>query len=293
MFAEQLTKTKMCRFQPLGKCTKGVSCPFAHHRSEVKSQPDLRRTKLCKALLQTGQCDNPKTCCYAHNREELRSTDAFQKTKLCRNLQFGKCSRGNKCHFAHSTAELKAPELTAAALQLPPGLESLFGFGEDDENTTYMSGEGSKYSGSDGGGDGASQSNATNDPAYEPAYVRIGSDVSSFGGSPHGVGSDVSSFGGSPLHGGVDDDSPFFKTGLGGYPYTTGTEFDYLASFSAWQGEWGMDDSSSMQNYANALASLGLNGMNGWDWGVTEANININSGEAKTKKTIALAIETI
>jgi hypothetical protein len=159
-----------------------------------------------------------------------------------------------------------------------------------------MSGEGSKYSGSDG--DGASQCNGMNDPAYEPAYVRIGSDLSSFGGSPLGN----ASFGGSPLGnasfvgsplGNVDDDtSPFFKKGLGGYPYMTGTELDYLASISAWQGEWGTDDLSSMQNYATALG-LGLNGINGWDWSVTEDSLNINNDKAKTKKVSALTIGTV
>jgi hypothetical protein len=187
-------------------------------------------------------------------------------------------------------AELKAPELAAAALQLPPGLESLFSFGEDDENTTYMSGEGSECSGSDRG-DRASQSSTTNDPAFEPAYVRIGSDVSSLGGSPHGAGSDVSPFGGSPVHGGADDASPFFKNGLGGYPYMTGTELDYLVFLSAWQGEGGMDDWSSMQNYVNPLAGLGLNGIDNYDWNVTEGNIN--NDKAKTKKGLAITIETV
>jgi hypothetical protein len=166
-------------------------------------------------------------------------------------------------------------------MQLPPGLglEGLFGFGEDDEDTTYMSGDGSKYSGSDTG-DGASQSNATMDrqssvdPAYEPAYVRIGSDVSSYGGSPLGDVEDV--------------DSPFLKRGLTGYPYMTGTELDYLASFSAWQGEWGMDDLSSMQNYNDALVNLALSGISGWDWNLTEDGINVNDDKAKTKRASVL-----
>jgi len=67
----QFSKTKMCRFELLGMCTKGHQCPFAHGFLDLKPLPDLRCTKLCRELLQKGQC-NTKNCNYAHSREVLR-----------------------------------------------------------------------------------------------------------------------------------------------------------------------------------------------------------------------------
>jgi len=105
----QFSKTKMCKFHALGKCTKGEQCPFAHDSIDVRNLPDLRCTKLCKPLIQTGIC-NDKNCTYAHSKEELRSTGAFHKTKLCRFMQTGHCTLGIKCNFAHSALELREPE---------------------------------------------------------------------------------------------------------------------------------------------------------------------------------------
>lgn len=124
----QFSKTKLCKFHVLGKCTKGVQCPFAHEGLELRKLPDLRRTKLCKVLIQTGQCSNA-ACMYAHTKDELRSTGAFHKTKLCRFMQTGHCTLGGKCNFAHSFVELREPE-TIEALESPPGLggwESMLG----------------------------------------------------------------------------------------------------------------------------------------------------------------------
>mmetsp|Transcript_62803 Transcript_62803/g.158974 ORF Transcript_62803/g.158974 Transcript_62803/m.158974 type:complete len:412 (+) Transcript_62803:1-1236(+) len=61
----------MCKFHILGVCAKGSSCRFAHAKEELQHLPDLARTKLCKALINTGSCDNPE-CTYAHNKDELR-----------------------------------------------------------------------------------------------------------------------------------------------------------------------------------------------------------------------------
>lgn len=68
----QFSKTKMCRFELLGMCTKGMHCPYAHGAPELKPLPDLRCTQLCRELLQYGECRN-KHCTYAHSREELRT----------------------------------------------------------------------------------------------------------------------------------------------------------------------------------------------------------------------------
>jgi len=264
MFAQKLQKTKMCRFHPLGKCTKGTECPYAHQRLELKSQPDLRCTKLCKTLLQTGQCDNRKNCPFAHDKEQLRTTDAFQKTKLCRNLEFGKCSRGAKCHFAHSIAELKAPDRTST-LQLPPGLGWEGVFGDDDDATTYASGEYSNSFDSGSDGDGASQHNRALDTANEPAYVRIGSESTSFQ---------------SPV--GVSTTDSFRKRGLGDYAYLCGTDLDYLDALSRWQGDWGMTPTS--QGYVDAFAGTDFNGSNSWDWNTFEDQ------DAAEKKAMLQAI---
>lgn len=105
----QFTKTKMCKFEALGICSKGSDCPFAHGDQELKPLPDLRRTKICKALIKLGACQDP-TCTYAHSKEELRtiaSTSSF-KTKMCRFMaENGHCVIGSKCNFAHTPDELR------------------------------------------------------------------------------------------------------------------------------------------------------------------------------------------
>ncbi|CAK0870432.1 unnamed protein product, partial [Prorocentrum cordatum] len=45
-------KTKMCKFNQLGMCTRGEMCRFAHGKHDMNQLPDLSRTKLCKALAQ-------------------------------------------------------------------------------------------------------------------------------------------------------------------------------------------------------------------------------------------------
>lgn len=64
-------KTKMCKFNQLGMCTRGEMCRFAHGKTDMNPLPDLSRTKLCKELINTGQCSDP-TCKFAHTRHELR-----------------------------------------------------------------------------------------------------------------------------------------------------------------------------------------------------------------------------
>lgn len=69
---ERFSKTKMCKFHQVGKCTKGGQCPWAHDPSELQVTPDLRCTKLCKELIATGKCTNAK-CNFAHSKEECRT----------------------------------------------------------------------------------------------------------------------------------------------------------------------------------------------------------------------------
>lgn len=101
----------MCKFNLVGMCTKGLQCPFAHVKSELRELPDLTCTKLCKTLIQTGLCED-RNCSYAHSKDELRATSTFHKTKLCRFSQMGHCALGSKCNFAHSEEEIRPLDTT-------------------------------------------------------------------------------------------------------------------------------------------------------------------------------------
>lgn len=68
----QFSKTKLCRFELHGLCTKGLACPFAHDSAELKALPDLRGTKLCKQFVSLGSC-SMQGCTYAHSKAELRA----------------------------------------------------------------------------------------------------------------------------------------------------------------------------------------------------------------------------
>jgi len=65
-------KTKMCRFNILGACSRGQDCRFAHDRAQLERRPDLRRTKMCPDLISTGSCRHGGECTYAHDKGELR-----------------------------------------------------------------------------------------------------------------------------------------------------------------------------------------------------------------------------
>jgi len=73
-------KTKMCFFHMQGRCERDQDCVFAHDCSELRPLPDLSRTKLCKALANTGVCDDP-ACTFAHSWSERRR---YKQTKLAR-----------------------------------------------------------------------------------------------------------------------------------------------------------------------------------------------------------------
>mmetsp|Transcript_79385 Transcript_79385/g.224718 ORF Transcript_79385/g.224718 Transcript_79385/m.224718 type:complete len:239 (+) Transcript_79385:57-773(+) len=77
--AMKLPKTKMCKFEMRGLCTKGSGCLYAHSIDELQPLPDFRCTKFCKALIQTGACNNPG-CTFAHSKEELRTGPKLSAT---------------------------------------------------------------------------------------------------------------------------------------------------------------------------------------------------------------------
>jgi len=96
----KLTKTKMCKFNTQGVCTRGADCLFAHSTKELNPLPDLRNTKFCKDLIQTGVCGDP-FCTFAHNREELRAAPAG-KPRACQFFaDAGHCKLGARCRFSH------------------------------------------------------------------------------------------------------------------------------------------------------------------------------------------------
>jgi hypothetical protein len=65
-----LNKTKICKFNLAGCCSKGSACTFAHDPDELKAPPDFTRTTLCKFFRQQGWCDNAD-CKFAHSSDEL------------------------------------------------------------------------------------------------------------------------------------------------------------------------------------------------------------------------------
>lgn len=173
----QFSKTKMCKFFRVGKCTKGSGCQFAHQQSDLRKQPDLRCTKICQSFVDTGVCTDPR-CTFAHSKEELRSRGALHKTKLCRNMQAGGCSFGRECNFAHSVSELRSPDIVQK-------LKKTLALGGDDESEKYWSGslsnadscvstdEPDSTAGSDKTADFASSTYTNSSDLGEPAYVHL------------------------------------------------------------------------------------------------------------------------
>jgi len=122
--AAKMTKTKMCKFALVGFCSRGAHCAYAHSADDLKPLPDLRCTKLCQALLETGTCSDPR-CTFAHSPGELRkspSAVAASKTKMCQFYsRTGRCKLGSGCNFSHDAAELRSS--AGAGRLLPEGGE--------------------------------------------------------------------------------------------------------------------------------------------------------------------------
>jgi hypothetical protein len=64
-------KTELCRFYQRGACKRGAACDFAHEEQDVRTKPDLQRTKPCPALVNGQRCENP-SCAFAHDTGKLR-----------------------------------------------------------------------------------------------------------------------------------------------------------------------------------------------------------------------------
>jgi hypothetical protein len=260
MMGDQFANTRMCKFFPVGKCTKGVQCPFAHDVLDLREQPDLRKTKLCKTMLKTGECKD-ENCSYAHSKSELRTTPALApktKTKFCRNLKFGVCSHGSKCNFAHSPAELNLPMPSMdAVLQLPPGLDWEAIFGDGDEETAYVS------SGNTDSGDDKSDQDSTptlSTELAEPAYVHIGSAMDPSMDAFAGIDPlAMDAFAGLPMK----DAAEFYS--LGDF-----TGIDPALALTDFTGDWGMDPMAAYMNspefWQADLMSAYAEQAQCWDW---------------------------
>lgn len=63
-------KTRLCHLYVLGQCPKESDCKFAHGEGELRTLPDLTRTRMCPKLVSSGYCD-AAACRYAHGANEL------------------------------------------------------------------------------------------------------------------------------------------------------------------------------------------------------------------------------
>ena len=125
-------KTRMCVYFQRGRCLHGDDCQYAHKPTEVRVQPDLRKTTLCEAHA-VGECKlEAHECRYAHGLRDLRATQEVFKTAMCRFWLAGKCSLGRGCRHAHGPEEMRVltPELpltaacSAANTPSPPPAET-------------------------------------------------------------------------------------------------------------------------------------------------------------------------
>lgn len=110
-------KTRLCLFNQRGACVKGEGCSYAHCAMELKSAPNLLKTRLCQDWL-NGRCV-AGDCKFAHGRQELRFTHDYYKTRLCHFWQQGGCTKGDQCRHAHGPAELRPMPCEGIANAVP------------------------------------------------------------------------------------------------------------------------------------------------------------------------------
>jgi len=104
--ANQFLKTRRCIFWERGRCSRGPDCAYAHGDAELRGQPDLRMTSVCRRIVDYGHCEDPN-CSFAHSAEELRATSKFYKTMLCKFHAVRECRLGAFCRHAHGPEELR------------------------------------------------------------------------------------------------------------------------------------------------------------------------------------------
>ncbi|CEL99789.1 unnamed protein product [Vitrella brassicaformis CCMP3155] len=63
-----LYKTVICKHWQEGKCARGAKCTYAHGEEELRTRPDLRKTRLCRGFM-NGTCTDAK-CLQVRSRPE-------------------------------------------------------------------------------------------------------------------------------------------------------------------------------------------------------------------------------
>mmetsp|Transcript_126735 Transcript_126735/g.354851 ORF Transcript_126735/g.354851 Transcript_126735/m.354851 type:complete len:221 (-) Transcript_126735:60-722(-) len=77
LVVEAFKKTAICRYYP--RCHLGDSCRFAHSRDELRTRPNLTKTRMCAGYFD-GRCRLPaRKCGFAHGEHDLRAREVPEK----------------------------------------------------------------------------------------------------------------------------------------------------------------------------------------------------------------------
>lgn len=161
----RLTKTKMCHFFERGKCASS-DCRYAHSPTELRQQPNLEKTKLCKTWVQEGYCNDGENCGFAHGDAELKVTEGIYKTQMCHFFERGRCLKGERCNHAHGKEDLRNPVRSPLPNRKNQGASS--------------AGAGGGYGGAYYG-EGGNAAVASFTPAVAPGSAMPGSSMGSIG----------------------------------------------------------------------------------------------------------------
>ncbi|EUD68674.1 hypothetical protein C922_01074 [Plasmodium inui San Antonio 1] len=133
-------KTKLCPLHMENRCKEGSNCDYAHSIEDLRSIPDLKRTKLCYKLLKGEECFNKK-CNYAHNQEELKSAQNLfaYKSSMCKFVANKTCLNGSTCRFAHTIDELRVPRIPEILLE-KTNVDRVEGVDEETDLVLFESG---------------------------------------------------------------------------------------------------------------------------------------------------------
>mmetsp|Transcript_42920 Transcript_42920/g.77225 ORF Transcript_42920/g.77225 Transcript_42920/m.77225 type:complete len:244 (-) Transcript_42920:336-1067(-) len=74
---QQFKRTKLCKFNLEGACTRGAYCNFAHSVEDMEEQPDYSKTRLCVDFME-GKCTHGSKCKFAHGKRDLKASSVFK-----------------------------------------------------------------------------------------------------------------------------------------------------------------------------------------------------------------------
>jgi CCCH-type zinc finger/Zinc finger C-x8-C-x5-C-x3-H type (and similar)/RNA-binding, Nab2-type zinc finger len=117
-----LSKERLCKFFPQGKCKQGDACPFQHIHEEARAceaqtadpRPTenwTQNTRVCKFFAQ-GHCKKGAACSFTHDSTDdqpLRTgpsdwtlaEEPDPTSKICEFFEQGNCTEGDGCQFRH------------------------------------------------------------------------------------------------------------------------------------------------------------------------------------------------